>query len=246
MIATARSPAAAALRTTVSGRVRAVGRERVHMQINPLHGTPPARSGQRVALPEDKDRAVRNMHRRLRTGEGVAHAERHGAGERRIRDLVEQAAQRDAARSVAAAEHRDRALHAGGEGQRAVLHRRDHPAAADEPALRARVRETAQRLQARDRLVDAAAERPRHHEPPVAMPKRPAHGETEVGVVLHDRVRLHVRVLRPVTERVKVTHDEIRLDAARTQRAVAAVSRDDIVARARLRRTPSRLAAPTI
>ena len=65
------------------------------------------------------------------------------------------------------------------------------------------------------------------------MRKRPAHGETEVGVVLHDRVRLYVRVLRPVAERVKVAHDEVRLDAARTQRAVAAVSRDDIVARAR-------------
>lgn len=129
------------------------------MQINPLHGAPPA-VRQRIALPEDKDRAVRDAHLGARIREGVAHAERHGAGERRIRDLVEQAAQRDAARSVAAAEYRDRALHAGGESQRAVLHRRDHPAAADEPALRARVRETAQRLQARDRLVDAAAERP--------------------------------------------------------------------------------------
>ena len=126
------------------------------------------------------------------------------------------------------------------------MHRRDHPAAADEPALRARVREPAQRLQAGDRLVEAAAERARHHEPPVPVRQRPAHGEAEVGVILHDRVRLHVRVVRPVAEGVKVAHDEVRLDAARLQRAVAAVGRDHVVPRPGLRRTPSRLAAPTI
>ena len=63
------------------------------------------------------------------------------------------------------------------------------------------------------------------------MRQRPAHGEAEVGVILHDRMRLHVRVVRPVAEGVKVAHDEVRLNAARLQRAVAAVGRDHVVSR---------------